>query len=782
MISNRGKKYHKLKHISKLAIMLAIAILMQSFAMFYTAASTAKSNITALIHSINVVTLNWNDYLTNEINYNLERSVDGGIFYMVSYSAANLTTFTDSSVQPGHIYTYRVKVLDSEYKTYVYTDEISIRTDEVVKPDSLTPTTVSSNQIDLKWTYPEGKISNTIIERRTEGSTSWAEVSRVAAGQNTYSDKAIAAGTKYYYKVRSYSTDYIKSGAYPDESDGSSAVSMLPRPSNLSGFALSGYKIQLKWQDVSFETAYILERRASNEGAFIEIAVIPQNTTSYIDNVAHENSIYSYRIKALTGVTSSDYSDVLNVASTYLKPPSWLTAASVDGKKINLLWQDLTINETGFEIWRKASAETDYTLYDTMGRNANSYTDLNVSPQTNYYYKVRAKINDNEVYSDFSNETSALTAPLSAPANLSFNVISKTEVELTWDDTSNMEAGFIVEKKIGLLSQWYQVSQLEPNITKYNDKWISSTEPTFYRIKAFDRSTAVSYSNEIQLSMDAPEVPGNLQATIMSTNDVKLTWKDNSSTEEGFIIEAKQLYLFREIGRVGSNTTTFIYHDAIPGKTMKYRIRAVKGLVQSNPSNEVATVTLENSTYSDLGTVSWAVESINNLASRNVFDSNSGKFNPKQVITRGEYCAILVRSLGLEKTAAGRFADVTARHKYYKEIMAAEYFGIISKDKNNKIYPDKLITREQAAVMLALALKIKGTPLPQKDSSSLKQFADFESISDSSLRNISAVCGAGIISGRKINGKVYLQPSNNVTRAEAALMAYKGLIYNQDKQ
>ncbi|WP_242856211.1 fibronectin type III domain-containing protein [Ruminiclostridium josui] len=327
MISNRGKKYHKIKHNSKLAIILAVAILIQSLVVLNTAAATVKSNITAVIHSINVVTLNWNDYLSNEINYYLERSQDGGIFYTVSYSAANLTTFTDSSVQPGHIYTYRVKVLDSEYKTYVYTDEISIRTDEVARPDSLTTTTISSNQIDLKWTYPEGKISNTIIERRTEGSTSWSEVARVPAGQNTYSDKAIAAGIKYYYKVRSYSTDYIKSSAYPDEYEGSSAVSMLPRPSNLSGFALSGYKIQLKWQDVSFETAYIIERRAANEGDFIEVAVLPQNTTSYIDNVAHENTIYSYRIKALTGVTSSEYSDVLNVASTYLKPPSWLTAS-----------------------------------------------------------------------------------------------------------------------------------------------------------------------------------------------------------------------------------------------------------------------------------------------------------------------------------------------------------------------------------------------------------------------------------------------------------------------
>ncbi|HEX2925804.1 MAG TPA: S-layer homology domain-containing protein, partial [Ruminiclostridium sp.] len=542
----------------------------------------------------------------------------------------------------------------------------------------------------------------------------------------------------------------------------------------------SQYQIQLKWQDNSAETAFIIERKAPDEGTFKEIAVVPQNSNGYIDNVPKENALYEYRVKAVTGTTMSEYSDTATVASTYLRMPSALSAAAVDGKTVNLTWQDMTSGETGFEIWRKAASDTDWTLYDTMGRNATSYVDTNVMPQTTYSYKVRAKINDNSIYSDFSNEANILMSTISGPSNLTCNVVTNTQVDLTWDDNSNVEAGFIVEKKVGILSQWNQIASLNPNTTKYTDKWISGSDIVSYRIRAFDRSNIIGYSNEVTVSTKTPTPPTNLKVTAVSTNDMKLTWSDNSTSEEGFIIEAKQLYVFKEIGRVGSGVTTFEYMDASPGKAATYRVRAVNGSMQSNPSNEVTATPLTGAAYTDLASVSWAVEAINNLSSRNVFDAKTdSKFYPAQNITKGEYCSILVRSLGLQEVAAGRFADVTSKHKYYMEIVSAQRKGIITPDKNNRLYPDSLVTREQAGVMLALALKIKGTPLPERDTSSLKQFADYRSVSEASANSIAAVCGAGIFSGRKINDKVYLQLANKVTRAEAALMVYKGLYYKK---
>jgi len=772
-----GKKSRRISCISKMALILVVAIFLQTLFITDKVDGVVTSDLTCTIINSTQISLNWTDNLVNEKGYTLERKVDSGAFEFRQMNTPNITNCIDT-VEEGHTYTYRVKATDSTDITYIYTNDLTFRPNDIRIPDSLMVTPISHTQIDLKWTYPELMTYNTIIERKAEDETSWRQIATVGIGQNTFSDKTIASGKKYYYKVRAYSNEKIRTVAYPDENIGIGTFSLLYKPTNVYGYAISQYLVQLKWQDNSFETAFIIERRTPDDGVFKEIAVVPQNTTTYIDNVPNENALYTYRIKAVTGSTASEYSDLANITSTYLRTPAALSATCIDGKNVTLSWQDATSNETGFEIWRKTAADTEWSLYDIMGRNATSYIDMDVLPQTDYFYKVRSKINDNSVYSNFTNDVEVWTSTISPPGNLDCKVISSSEIDLTWEDTSTIEAGFIVERRTSLSTGWYQISQLSPNQTNFIDKDVNSNYIYYYRIKAYDQSNAVGYSNVATITMKTPEAPSQLKIKALSSNDLILSWKDNSSFENGFVIEAKQVYTFKEIGRVGSDATAFIYKSASPDKTVTYRVRAIYGNVLSNSSNEVSITTPNKVTYIDLSSVSWAVDAINNLASRNVFNARpNSKFYPNQAITRGEYCAIIVRSLGLEDTAAGRFADVTVKHKYYSELMTAAKYGIINSDKNNKIYPDKLITREQAGIMLALALKAKETPLPERDSNVLKQFADYRSISEISAGNIAAVCGAGIITGRKTNGKIYLQLSNGVTRAEAALIVYKGLNY-----
>lgn len=770
----RQKKGTKIAFV----LVLVLAIILQSFTMPGITKAVVTSDLKATIYSSTMISINWNDYLTDEKRYIIDKKVDSGVFTDLYWSSTNTTSYTDNNVAAGHTYTYRIRATDSTNVTYSYTEELTFRTDEVDKPNSLLVTPVTYNQIDLKWTYANQKAYNTIIERRAENETNWYQIANIGIGQNTYSDKTISSGVKYYYKVRAVSTDKVKTTAYPDEYTGNGAYSLLYKPTDLYGFALSQYQIQLTWKDNSVETAFIIERRSPDEGVFKEIAVAPQNTNTYIDSDTSlkPGLIYAYRVKAVTGATSSEYSDVFSVTSTFLRTPGVLSSSCVDGQSIKLVWQDLTDGETGFEVWRKTGTSPVWELQETMGRNSNTFTDLAVSPEVTYSYKVRAKINDNSVYSDFSNETTVWTSTISAPTNLTYEIISKTEIILNWQDTSNVEAGFKVERKIGLSGQWYEIAHLEPGTIKFNDKWLNSTEINCYRIKAFDRSNAVSYSNEILVSTETPEAPTNLQTNAISSSEVELKWQDNSNNENEFIIESKQFYSFKEVGRVSADTTSFIQKNINPNKTLTFRVKAVNGSNQSAASNEAIATTKKELTYSDLTKVTWAKTAINNLASRNVFDAKANtKFYPEQNITIGEYCAILIRGLELRKVASGKFADVTSKHKYYKEIMTASKLGIVSVDDNNKIYPDKLITREQAGLMIFLALKNKETPLPEENSSTLKQFADYKSVSTVVAGKIAAVCGAGLLTGRITNGRAYLQLKSNLTRAEAAVMAYKAI-------
>jgi|GEM_PF-1587001 len=84
------------------------------------------------------------------------------------------------------------------------------------------------------------------------------------------------------------------------------------------------------------------------------------------------------------------------------------------------------------------------------------------------------------------------------------------------------------------------------------------------------------------------ETPTNLTAAIVS-NAVKLSWTDNSSSEDGFIIERSEgnNTLYSELTRAGSNTVTYSDANIVNGKKYYYRIAAYDGTLTSDYSNEV---------------------------------------------------------------------------------------------------------------------------------------------------------------------------------------------------
>lgn len=768
------------KNIRRFSFLLIFALLLQSFALFGVVRGEAMSELTVTVINSNKVKLNWIDNYSDEKSYIVEKKVDNGTFMKIS-RGANSEEFIDTSVNPNHSYTYRIKVVDSANYTNEYTEEVTLRTTDVEKPNSLKVTVVSSDQIDLKWSYPDNKSYSTVIEKREYGATEWYPVVTVPAGQFSFSDRNVQSGVTYYYKVRSVFVENIKSSSFPDEDRGYSSSPLLEKPTDLYGFAKSRYEIQIEWTDINNAATYLIQRKSPDESTFKTIGVVPNNVNVYVDvndssSPIKPNTVYTYRIQAISGNSYSEYSDLLSVTSTFITAPEALAATCSDGTKVNLNWKDLSDGETGFEIWRKAASEAEWTLYDNVGRNTTSYIDLGVAPQTSYTYKVRAKINDYNVFSNFTDQANIWITSISAPTNLFYTVNQLNEIELSWEDSSGAETGFKVERREGEFGQWKQIAALSPNTEKYTDKRINKTKVYYYRIQGYDAANSIGYSNEIMVSLQNPGKPTELQAKIISTNEIKLTWKDNSYQEKEFVIEVKQFSNFRELGRVSANTTVYMHSGILSGGTFTYRVKAINGTVQSEYSNEAVAVVSKKVTYTDLGKVPWAIAAIDGLAGKKVFDAKAGsKFYPEQSITKGEYCAILVRGFELGTVAAGRYADVTSKHKYYKEIMIASKNGIISSDKNNKIFPDQLITREQAGVMLALALKISGKPLPEQDISVLKQFADYKQISEEAAEGIAAVCGAGILTGREDKGKVYLKISNNVTRAEAAVMVYKAL-------
>lgn len=70
--------------------------------------------------------------------------------------------------------------------------------------------------------------------------------------------------------------------------------------------------------------------------------------------------------------------------------PTNLVATAPENDRVELTWQDNSINETRFDILRSSTINGVYNIVGTTPANATSFTDNSTVGRTSYYYKIRA--------------------------------------------------------------------------------------------------------------------------------------------------------------------------------------------------------------------------------------------------------------------------------------------------------------------------------------------------------------------------------------------------------
>jgi hypothetical protein len=187
-------------------------------------------------------------------------------------------------------------------------------------------------------------------------------------------------------------------------------------------------------------------------------------------------------------------------------------------------------------------------------------------------------------------------------------------------------------------------------------------------------------------------------------------------------------------------------------------------------TNSTYSVIWNPKTFSDVEN-HWAKDAANDMGSRLVINGiDENTFAPDREITRAEYAAIVVRALGLMRPGTGRdiFTDVTEDAWYYDAVTIAHEYGLITGYGTGKFGPMDKLTREQAMIIVARAMKTTGLEVDLANGeagSLLKEFTDGDSSSDYATQSIAACIKTGVISGR--SGR-QLAPKATITRAEIA--------------
>ena len=163
------------------------------------------------------------------------------------------------------------------------------------------------------------------------------------------------------------------------------------------------------------ETGFYLERSGTNQN-FVQIASLPANTTSYLDDNLQADTLYYYRTRSFNSAGSSSYSDTAIIATDPApepipSAPSGLNATAAGTDSISLTWTDNSNNESGFTLQRSPNGSSGWANIANLAANVKSYLNTGLQAGTAYYYRVSA-FNDSgqSAYSTGSASTDALPA------------------------------------------------------------------------------------------------------------------------------------------------------------------------------------------------------------------------------------------------------------------------------------------------------------------------------------------------------------------------------------
>src|SRR5262249_52131646 len=80
-------------------------------------------------------------------------------------------------------------------------------------------------------------------------------------------------------------------------------------------------------------------------------------------------------------------------------------------------------------------------------------------------------------------DSATVTFYPAAPTNLTATAVSSSQINLTWQDNSSNETGFLIERSTDGV-HWTLVATVGHNVTSYSDTGLSRRTKYYYRVRA----------------------------------------------------------------------------------------------------------------------------------------------------------------------------------------------------------------------------------------------------------------------------------------------------------
>ncbi|UCB46600.1 MAG: fibronectin type III domain-containing protein [Spirochaetota bacterium] len=577
----------------------------------------APTNLQAKGVSDTQIDLKWTDNSDNEDAFYIEVSGDGFRFELYAKSPPNEPWFSMKGLKPNLTLYFRVLAINSEgksgYSNIAKATTLPEPTGAPDAPTSLVAKAISQTQVYIGWTDNSDNEDGFNIEMAVvagepgdppDGSLfRWIET--VKPNTKEFIVEGLKPGYTFWFRVNAFNAEgesgYSNSaGAQIVEISGAPDA-----PTSLVAKAISHTQVWIGWTDNSDnEDGFNIEMAVDYDNTGVEpnpeefkwIETVKPDTKEFIVEGLKPSITFWFRVNAFNAEGESGYSNSAGVR-TPEEPtgapaaPINLVASAKSDTVIYITWTDMSDNEEGFIIEWGPDGSRWYSL-DKVPTDTSDYTVEGLKPESTYYFRMFAFNGQGE--SDYSNTDSATTLPepTGAPADpdgLIATAKSDSVIVLQWNDNSGNEEVFFIEwgpdgerweilDKVPADSTGYVVEGLKPLTTRY------------FRVYAANIQGDSNYSNPANATTfespdSPPAAPSDLVATAVGELVITLVWTDNSTIEEGFILEWGDGERWETLDKLPADTVDYKIGGLKDGVTYYFRLFAYNRIGESSYSN-----------------------------------------------------------------------------------------------------------------------------------------------------------------------------------------------------
>jgi hypothetical protein len=402
------------------------------------------------------IALSWTDNATSETGYVIERSTtsDTG-FSPVGATAANATTFTDTTVVAGTEYYYRIRAINT-YNQSDYTAQVSATANNYIPAEFYEP-------------FNQALSPTSLVGRPGSGSGSTGNWTLITG---TPPADSLLAGSLSAGRIPGLGNQLRLS-----ETSNNSRLSLALNPAALDVVNPASRSNRTFW--VSF-----LVRTPGTFADFTpNLALATSNGTQVLTLFAHtgnNNGRYSLGGDGLTQVDSANNSIAANTSYYYLAK---VTVTDTNANAAN----GLELIEA--RLWKYASGtlppltepSTDGIYRSVTAVSSRLISRLDI---TGGSASASSRFIFDEIRIGASYAQVALPPPPSGPGNPVFSNVTNTSATLTWTDNATDETSYKVQRATSSGGPYTDIASLAANSTTYDDSALSPDTVYYYRIRA----------------------------------------------------------------------------------------------------------------------------------------------------------------------------------------------------------------------------------------------------------------------------------------------------------